>query len=127
MTSKPATTVRLAGDAEYTAFFGKPPPPIWTGMCAIREGRVVAFGAVAWDLEGYLPRGCFDAKEKVSPFVMHKAALKMIDALRQAGEEVLYVGCEDRPEAIKWVKRLGFEPPLPGGTAWSLMLNGVRE
>lgn len=103
-----ATVVRPATDADFQAFVGRKPPEIWLGMMAEREGRIVAMGVIAWNEDGKAS-GYFDAKERVSPLTIHKTALRMLAALKEAGEPVVFAGCDDmKVGARRWLKMLGF-------------------
>ena len=77
---------------------------------AMREGdELRALGFVRWDEDGHA-WAMFDAKPPC-PAAVHKRALKMIGALKQAGVTEIYAEVDpSRPEAMGWIKHFGFEP-----------------
>jgi hypothetical protein len=69
------------------------------------NGRITAFGVVAWNQWG---KACafFDRRQPVSAFTIHRAAYRIMAALREVGEEALYVQCDGSvPDAEKWLRR----------------------
>jgi hypothetical protein len=59
----------------------------------------------------------------LSAFTVHRAAYRIIAALREVGEEALYVQCDGSvPDAEKWLHRLGFAPMKDNSEVWRLVL-----
>lgn len=115
-------TLTVATPLDFVSFYKREPPAIWIGLCVKRGRRVVAFGLVVWNDHG-AACGFFDRRLPVSPFVVHRAAYRILAALREVGEEALYVQCDGSvPDAEKWLCRLGFEPMENDPTVWRLEL-----
>ncbi|WP_442582515.1 hypothetical protein ACSBOB_11460 [Mesorhizobium sp. ASY16-5R] len=67
--------------------------------------------------------GFFDRRQPVSAFTVHRAAYRIMAALREVGEEALYVQCDGSiPGAERWLRRLGFAPMDDNPTVWCLVL-----
>ena len=102
---------RVATAADFRAFLGREPPPIWTGLVAEDEaGEIVAAGAVIWDEYGRA-WGSYSTRQPLLAVTMHRAARRMLAALKAVEEPALYTFCSQSiPGAEKWLRRLGFEP-----------------
>lgn len=78
------------------------------GYAACRDGRIVAAGSVTWDHWGRV-WGWFNRSETLSPVILHRRAMRMLDLLRMAGEPAIYAMCSPEiPGSEKWLHRLGF-------------------
>lgn len=80
------------------------------------DGKLCALAAVCYvakPADPKLPGGWwanFDSKGPVSPLA-HRYAIKVRDALRDAGVRVIYaIADPDIPTAPKWLSRLGLSP-----------------
>lgn len=100
--------LRLATPDEFVRFFGREPPDIWFGLPHYEGGEIVGMGVVHHDALGRA-WGSLDAKKPLPALRMHRTAKRALAALREAGEPVLYVGCNRKhAQAEKWLLRLGF-------------------
>jgi hypothetical protein len=118
---------RLASKDDFCRFYGREPPPIWFGLAYEEHGEIVGMGIVHHDTLGRA-WGSLDAKNPLPALLMHRTAKRALAALREAGEPILYVGCNRKlPNAEKWLRRLGFsiDPDLHNDgdiRHWSLRL-----
>jgi hypothetical protein len=71
----------VANELDFLSFYRREPPPIWMGLCVKRGWRVVAFGIVVWNQWGK-PCAFFDRRTLVSAFTVHRAAYRILAALR---------------------------------------------
>jgi hypothetical protein len=111
-----------ATDADFLAFYKREAPEIWLGVCNKEGERITGFGAVIWNEWG-CACGYVDRKGPLSPFMMHRAALAVMDSLRKAGEPHLSVLCDGSiPGARKWLERLGFRPLEDNSEVWQVKL-----
>jgi hypothetical protein len=77
------------------------------GLALVDEGRILALGGVRWDSAG-LAWCHYDSVPDVSPLI-HRAALRIAQAVIQAGETTLHATCDpSRPRARAWLERFGF-------------------
>lgn len=89
-------------------------PPEWNiakvvGHAAECDGDLVAVGCVTWDRYGRC-WGWFSWRERLSPFLIHRKAVAMLDLLRDCGEPAVHAICNRAiPGAEMWLRRLGFE------------------
>ena len=79
----------VADELDFLSFYRREPPATWIGLCVKRGRRVVAFGLVVWNDHG-AACGFFDRRQPVSAFTIHRAAYRILAALREVGEEALY-------------------------------------
>lgn len=94
----------IASADDFRRFYdGMDPPAIWLG---VTDGKT--FGSVVWDAEGRA-WAFVDKRGRTSAVKMHRAARRVLAALREAGEKELRAFCDDTPEARRWLERLGFE------------------
>lgn len=107
-----------AGRAAVRAFCNRDVAPafvnegVFFGAVAEEAGEPVALGVVAWNAYGQA-EGYFNRKGDVSPFVMHRTALRVIKVAFAVGVPAIYSGCDYRvPGARKWLERLGFRPEI---------------
>lgn len=120
--------IRVAGDADFEAFFSSKPPPVWLGIVHEKDGEVTAFGSVVWEEWGHAIV-FYHCREKLSRFTMQRAAKRVIGILRSVGEPAVYsVPDKAIPGAETWLERLGFRPTgyVPPGYSdevWRLDLN----
>lgn len=104
------TLVRQASTADFVRFYERSVPEIWLGMVAERDGELIGFGLVVWDDLGRA-LAIFDRKADFSAFTMHRVAKRVLSALKEADEPVIYAYCDTHiPGASKWLRRLGFVP-----------------
>lgn len=113
-------TVRAATDADFIAFFDKPAPEIWVGMCGVVDGVVVGMGGVVYSEQG-VAVGFLDATARPS-FALHRAGLRFLKVMRDVGETHIITYCDgDIQRAASWLKRLGFTmstQKLDGENIW---------
>jgi hypothetical protein len=120
-------TLTVADELDFLSFYSREPPPIWIGICVKRSRRIIAFGLVVWNEHG-AACGFVDRRQPVSAFTVHRAAYRILAALREVGEESLYVQCDGSiPDAEKWLRRLGFAPMENDPTVWRLVLLEVSH
>jgi hypothetical protein len=106
---KARTRLCRASAEDYRSFYQKAPPEIdWAGFCAVRCGRIVAFGNVWLDAQGRAWCGVDQAAE-VPPLMLHRGIRDFLAAMQQEGIPALYALCDERiPAATRWLARLGF-------------------
>ena len=115
-------TLTVATPLDFMSFYKREPPAIWIGLCEKVGSRVTAFGIVVWNDHG-AACGFVDRRQPVSAFTIHRAAYRILAALREVGEEALYVQCDGSiPDAEKWLRHLGFAPMENDPTVWRLEL-----
>lgn len=111
-----------ATESDFLAFYRRPAPEIWLGMCVKEGERIVGFGAVIWNEWG-CACGYVDRRVPLSPFLMHRAVKRVFAALKQAGEPAVYVSCDPTiARAAQWLQKLGFRPMEDNPEVWQVQL-----
>lgn len=111
-----------ASDADFLAYYGKPPPEIWLGMAAKDGDRIVGMGLIVWNENG-CAMGFVSRKGPVSPFALHRAAKYVLGVLKGVGEPAVYVTCDHEiAKADYWLKRLNFKPMDETPEVWQVTL-----
>jgi hypothetical protein len=126
------TVTRVATVDDFEALFWRAPPEVWCGHAIEIDGQLVGMGLVAWQ---WGPASYGDSAlrawvslnlaRRVSPYVLHRGARRLLAALDAAGEEIVYSFSDPRrPDMDRWLRRLGFEIDLevaiPGNApVWS--------
>jgi hypothetical protein len=102
--------VELATPATFRAWCGREMPDSYVGYIGKRDGVPVAMGGVFWDDDGFCI-AAYDSRGRISAFVMHRIALRLLKVLRDIGETAVWADCDRNiPGAEKWLRRLGFTP-----------------
>ena len=105
--------LRRATSADISAYAGRDMPDWcarWEGWAAEHDGVIGGLGLACWDGAGNLS-GWFDARERLSAFLIHKTALATLRSLAGRGERLMRVYCDEtKPRAAEWLLRLGFLP-----------------
>src|SRR3954471_12983248 len=128
---------RWATADDFVRYFGREPPPVWSGLVAEAGGQLVAFATIAhypcFDENGKpLPWRCWlslDTRSRLSPFMMHRVAIRALARLAEVGEPIVYALSDPRmPQADVWLRRLGFNIELNvksigGFPVWSKRLS----
>ncbi len=103
-------SVDVATPYDFKSYFGIDPPDVWTAIVGKQGRQIVGMGGVIYDDWGRA-FGFLDVNVRPS-FTIHRAAIRFLKAMKQAGEPVIYTLCDtsvsDRAEA--WLKKLGFAP-----------------
>jgi len=128
---------RWATADDHRRYFGREPPQMWNGVVAELNGGIVGFGTICWhpafDIDGKpLPYRCWvagDTRKHLSPFMVHRVAIRALARLAALGEPIVYEFSDPRmPQADRWLRRLGFEIELnvaspAGWPVWSKKLS----
>ena len=106
--------LRRAAAADFRAYAGRDPDPDyaedWFGYVVEGAGGPVGIGVLSLDRYGRF-WAWTDAKEPLPAALVHRAALRMLAALREAGAREVHCYRDDAlPTSEGWLKRLGFRP-----------------
>lgn len=120
--------VRLADGADWRAFYGaSPAEDDCLALVCLRDGRPVAVGGVVW--RDGAACGFVDKRGNAPASAIWRGALRLIDALRQAGEPAIYAACDRSDLGRRFLSRLGFEPfrEVGGLEVWALLMGAGNE
>lgn len=127
--ASPKVVVTFASDEDFVKYYREDVPQIWVALVGKVDSEIVGMGGVIYDEWGRA-FGFFDAEIRPT-FALHRAGMRFMKGMREAGETLIYAVCdfEVSEKADVWLRRLGFERDpdyrIEGQDLWKWEADGV--